>query len=65
MLVCISLFGHLTLRRKTSMHLLYLDQFPNQFPVNSDSSFCNRLYGIGNEVLPFSGSLNLSVDCMC
>ena len=48
-LVCISSFGHLTMRRKTSMNLLllvHLDQFPNPFPINSDSSFLNQLYGI-------------------
>jgi len=35
------------------MHILLLvrlDQFADPFPVNSYSSFCNRLYGIGNEV---------------
>ena len=49
------------------MHLLllvYLDQFLNPFPVNSHSSFCNRLNGIGIEIPPFSGSVNLPVDCL-
>ena len=38
------------------MHLLllvHLDQFTNSFPANSDSSFCNNLYCMGNEVPPF------------